>query len=120
MKRLRKGLKILAEIMVAAGAEAVLPGIHGLPARLGKDEINKLDDAPLDPRSYTMVATHLFGTCRMGQDPNHSVVNYEFETHDTRGVFVLDSSIFPTNLGVNPQHTIMGIAMVGAKKIANL
>ncbi len=118
MKGLRKGLKILSEIMVAAGAEAVLPGIYGLPERLTKDEIGKLDDAPLDPRNYTMVATHLFGTCRMGPDPKKSVVGLDFQVHDTRGVYVLDSSFFPTSLGVNPQHTIMGLASAGAKRIA--
>lgn len=119
VKRLRKGLKILAEIMAAAGAEAFLPGIHGLPLRLTRDQIRLLDEAPLDPRCYTTVATHLFGTCRMGENPNTSVVNPDFELHETRGVYVLDSSVFPTNLGVNPQHTIMAVAMVAAQKIAS-
>lgn len=118
MRGLRKGLKILSEIMVAAGAEAVLPGIYGLPDRLSKDEIDRIDKAPLDPRSYTMVATHLFGTCRMGPDPKTSVVGLDFQVHDTRGVYVLDSSFFPTCLGVNPQHTIMGMATAGARRIA--
>lgn len=115
---LKKGLRVLAEVMFAAGAEYVLPGVHGLPARLGKDELRKLEEAPLDPRCYTMIATHLFSTARMGTDPRESVVGPDFQVHDTRGVYVLDSSIFPTNIGVNPQHTIMGLAMAGARRIA--
>jgi choline dehydrogenase-like flavoprotein len=31
---------------------------------------------------------------------------------------VIDSSLFPTNLGVNPQLAIMGIAMHAARQIA--
>jgi choline dehydrogenase-like flavoprotein len=118
VSRLRKGLRILAEIMFAAGAEAVFPGVHGLPPRLSKDELDKLDEAPLDPRCYTGVMTHLFSTARMGPDPKDSVVGLDFQVHDTRGVYVLDSSIFPTNIGVNPQHTIMAIAMAGARRMA--
>ena len=37
---------------------------------------------------------------------------------DGKSFYVLDSSIFPTNLGVNPQHAIMGIAMHAARQIA--
>ena len=117
---LRRGLKKIAEIMVAAGAESIIPNIFGLPPKISKDELNLLDNAPLDPQCYTMVLTHMFGTCRMNPDPNKGVVGPDFQVHDTKGVFILDSSIFPTHLGVNPQHTIMAVAHVGAKKIASL
>ncbi len=116
--RLRKGIRILADLMAAAGAESIMPGIYGVPPVLSRDELHKIDQASLDPRCYTMVMTHLFGTCRMGPDPKTSVTGPDFQVHDTRGVYVLDSSIFPTHLGVNPQHTIMAIAMAGAKRIA--
>jgi len=118
ISNLRRGLKKIAEIMVAAGAEAIVPNIFGLPPRISRDQLNLLDDAPLEPQCYTMVMTHLFGTCRMSPDPKKGVVGPDFQVYDTKAVFILDSSIFPTNLGVNPQHTIMAIAYVGAKKIA--
>ncbi len=117
--RLRKGMKLVAEIMFAAGAEEVLPGLHGLPPRITKDQLGLFDDAPTNPQSYTMVMTHLFSTARMGTDPKQSVVGPDFQLHDTRGVYVLDSSIFPTNIGVNPQHTIMAMAMAGARRIGS-
>jgi choline dehydrogenase-like flavoprotein len=65
------------------------------------------------------IATHLFGAARMGPDPRTSVVGLDFCTHDLRNLFVVDSSIFPTNLGVNPQHAIMGIAMLAAQRIGS-
>ena len=47
----------------------------------------------------------------MSVRPSEGVVGTDFGVHGTRGLYVIDSSIFPTNLGVNPQNPIMGIAM---------
>ncbi|HEX9311383.1 MAG TPA: GMC oxidoreductase [Actinomycetota bacterium] len=34
-----------------------------------------------------------------------------FAVHGIDNLFVVDSSVFPTNTGVNPQLSIMGLAM---------
>jgi len=120
ISNLKKGFRKIAEIMVASGAEYIIPNIFGLPPKISKDELHLIDNAPQDPQCYTMVMTHMFGTCRMGPDKSKSVVGPDFQVHDTKGVFILDSSIFPTHLGVNPQHTIMAVAHTGAKKIASM
>jgi choline dehydrogenase-like flavoprotein len=54
----------------------------------------------------------------MSVRPAMGVVGTDFAVHGTRGCYVIDSSIFPTNLGVNPQHTIMAVAMHAARHIA--
>ena len=72
------------------------------------DEVKLIDEGPLDARAYSFIATHLFGAARMGPDPKASVVGLDFSTHDARGLYVVDSSVFPTNLGVNPQHSDHG------------
>jgi choline dehydrogenase-like flavoprotein len=38
--------------------------------------------------------------------------------HGWKGLVVADASVIPTNLGVNPQHTIMGLATVFASEMA--
>jgi choline dehydrogenase-like flavoprotein len=116
---LRQGIYTTAELLFAANARAVLPGIHGLPERLtSPDQLRLLAEAPDDPACYSLALTHLFGTVRMSQHPSDGVVGTDFAVHGTRGCYVIDSSIFPTNLGVNPQHTIMAIAMHAAGQIA--
>lgn len=110
MMRLRSGLSMVAKTHVAAGAKQVLPGIYGLPYALSPDEIGLIDEAPLDPRCYVAILSHLFGGCVMGQDESKSVVNARGQVHGYEGLFVADASVIPTNLGVNPQHTIMGLA----------
>lgn len=115
MERFRTGLVLLAKQHFAAGARKILPGVSGLPYEIGPDEVHILDDAPLDPRRYVAILSHLFGGCTMGSDPSRSVVDTRGKVHGVEGLYVVDASVIPTNLGVNPQHTIMGLASTFAE-----
>ena len=118
MDDLRGALRRIAELLFAAGARAVLPAVRGLPEQITRDELGLLDRAPRDPGAYSFILSHLFGTARMSVSARDGVVGPGFAVHGRRGVYVVDSSIFPTNLGVNPQHTIMAVAMHAAERIA--
>ena len=62
-------------------------------------------------KSTTVYAgQHQAGTCRMGDDPQGSVVNRNCQLHDVDNVFVIDSSVHVTNGGFNPALTIMAVA----------
>ncbi|MBC7173276.1 MAG: hypothetical protein H5U40_12635 [Polyangiaceae bacterium] len=76
-----------------------------------------LDDAPLDPRRYVAVLSHLFGGAIMGRDPRTSVCDGRGRVHGYEGLLVVDAAVMPSNLGVNPQHTIMGLAMHFAEQL---
>jgi choline dehydrogenase-like flavoprotein len=115
----RKALVTLAHLMFDAGAREVWPGVFGVPAVLrSRDDVKLLAEGPLDPRAYSFVATHLFGAARMGPDPRTSVVGPDFGVHGVSRLYVVDSSVFPTNLGVNPQHTIMAVSRLAASGVA--
>jgi choline dehydrogenase-like flavoprotein len=119
VRDLKTGVRRLVEMMFAAGAREVLPGVHGLPESIkGVDEIAKLAELPDDPRLFHCIAAHLFGTAVMGKNSDDSVVGLDCQAHDVRGLFITDSSVFPTNLGVNPQHSIMGLVMVASERLA--
>lgn len=119
MVSMRRGLRFAAELLFAAGARQVLPGIHGLPERLSSaDELHLLERGPEDPACYSWIVSHLFGTARMSLRGCDGVIGPDFNVHGAKGLRVLDSSLFPTNIGVNPQHAIMAVAMHGAEKIA--
>ena len=60
---------------------------------------------------------HLLGTCRMGSDPNHSVVNADCRSHDVPNLFICDGSVFTTSTAVNPSLTIEAIAARTADRI---
>jgi choline dehydrogenase-like flavoprotein len=115
----RKALVTIAHLLFDAGAREVWPGVFGVPATLrSRDDVKLLADGPLDPRAYSCVATHLFGAARMGPDPRTSVVGLDFSTHAVSRLYVVDSSVFPTNLGVNPQHSIMALSRLAATRVA--
>jgi choline dehydrogenase-like flavoprotein len=119
IQRFRKGTAMLARMMFEAGAREVWPGIYGLPSVIRSiDEVRLIDEASLDSRFWSFITTHLFGAARMGVDPRTSVVGPDFQTHEAKGLYVVDSSVFPTNLGVNPQHSIMGMSRLAATRIA--
>ena len=119
MRTARNALQFIATLMMEQGAREIWPGVFGKsPVMKSIDEARSLGDGPLDSRAYGFIATHLFGAARMGADPRASVVSPEFETHEAKGLYVVDSSVFPTNLGVNPQHTIMAVARLAATRIA--
>lgn len=58
---------------------------------------------------YTPIKTgsgHIMGTCRMGDDPERSVLDRWCRTHDVDNLWVVDGSFFPTSGGYNPTLTI--------------
>ena len=77
-----------------------------------------LDAGPDDPRCYSWILSHLFGTARMAARASAGVVGHDFAVHGVPNLVVADSSVFPTNLGVNPQHAIMAVARLCAERLS--
>ncbi|NDU99480.1 GMC oxidoreductase [Pseudoroseicyclus tamaricis] len=61
---------------------------------------------------------HPCGTLRFGEDPARAVVAADGRVHGLENLWVLDSSIFPTSMGVNPSLTIAAHALRVADSIA--
>jgi choline dehydrogenase-like flavoprotein len=122
IQRFRKGLKVLGAMMLAAGADHVSPGVRGFtPQTSSLADLDRLEHSgPQSPRAFTCAITHMFGTCRMGSDPARSVVGPDLQHHAVRGLYVADSSVFPTNIGVNPQIPIMAVASLCARRALGL
>jgi choline dehydrogenase-like flavoprotein len=64
-------------------------------------------------------ATHVFGTCRMGPDPEQSVVDADQRSHRWRNLLVVDASVFPSSGGGEaPALTIQALAIRAAARLA--
>jgi choline dehydrogenase-like flavoprotein len=61
---------------------------------------------------------HQAGTCRMGDDPQLSVVDRWGRVHGHDNLFVADGSVHVTNGGFNPVLTILALAFRTAEHIA--
>jgi choline dehydrogenase-like flavoprotein len=116
---LKQGVAVAAWVQFAAGAKRVMT----LHARLTEFNSAEEIDTKLATSSWGMneiglYSAHPLGTCRMGIDPSHSVVDEHCQAHDVKGLFVIDGSVTPTSLGANPQVTILAIAEKSAEWIA--
>jgi choline dehydrogenase-like flavoprotein len=116
---LSQALFTLCEIFFAAGAHTVVPGVHGFP-----DEIHSLEEAEVlrqgELRASHLVlgGNHAFCSTRMHGDPARGVVDEYGRSHDVRGLWIVDTGIFPQCPSVNPMWTAMALAHRAAPAIA--
>jgi len=61
--------------------------------------------------AFNMSSTaHIIGGCAMGANASEGVVNERFEAFGYPNMYILDGSIVPANLGVNPSLTITALS----------
>jgi cholesterol oxidase len=57
-----------------------------------------------------LITPHPLGGCNMGPDPEHGVVDHRGQVFGYEGLYVLDGSILPEAIGINPSRTIAALA----------
>jgi choline dehydrogenase-like flavoprotein len=60
---------------------------------------------------------HLVGGCRMGIDPERSVVDSDHRAWEVPNLFIADGSVMPTQGSANPAITIMALASRLAERL---
>ncbi|CAL0313069.1 unnamed protein product [Lupinus luteus] len=124
-ENLKKGIEKVLRILAAAGAEEIGTH-HNKGSRLNVKQVSynefekfvqEESSRPLTDLSTPLCSAHQMGSCRMGTNPNESVVNQMGETWEVEGLFVADTSVFPTALGVNPMVTVQAIAYCTAQSV---
>ncbi len=60
---------------------------------------------------------HILGGCGIGEDETTGVVDHEHQVFNYPGMYVVDGSVIPANLGVNPSLTITAMAERAMTKI---
>jgi len=115
--RLKRGILLCMEILVAGGAKRLYPGVLGHSSLDPKRGLDRFRKAELSASDIVLASYHPLGTCEMGPDPRTSVVGLDHQAHDLPGLFVVDGSTVRGPLGVNPQLTIMAMALRAADQI---
>ena len=119
LARTREAVALLCRMMFAAGAREVHTALWGVPETLTSvEQVRLVEQMPLRRGFYHYVASHLFGGAVAGRDAQRTVLRPDLSVRGCSGLYVLDAAALPTNLGVNPQHTIMALAWIGAERLA--
>jgi choline dehydrogenase-like flavoprotein len=114
----RAGYREMARIQLAAGARKVI-SLHDEPVELSSEaDLAKLDAAPYEKLRLRVVTAHQMGGCPMGKEPAKSVVDPKLRFHTMDNLFIVDGSVLPTSLGVNPQLTIFGLSRWASQHVA--
>lgn len=107
-------LEAMVRLHVEAGAEEVhVPSPDLEPWRRGDDLdafLATVEAAPLGFGGIAVFSAHQMGSAHIGTDPATSVTRPTGELHDTPGVWIGDTSAFPTCSGVNPMVSCMSLA----------
>jgi choline dehydrogenase-like flavoprotein len=114
---IQRGVALLSEVYLEAGAKRVFPFVHRFDELRSRSDIQRFAAAKTQAGDFAIAAFHPLGTCRAGTDPRRSCVSPDQEAHDTASLYVCDGSVMPSSLGVNPQLTIMAMALRAAEGI---
>ncbi len=112
---MQRGVEILCKVFQSAGARRVFPFVAGHDEATTKEQLAALEASRIGAGDMDMAAFHPLGTCRIGTDPSRSCLGPDHEAHDVERLFVCDGSAVPSSLGVNPQMTIMAMALRAAE-----
>jgi choline dehydrogenase-like flavoprotein len=120
LRRLRDGVEAVGRIWFAAGASRVIPATFQPLEFSDADQLYELESLIVEPDDLAFGSAHPQGGNPMSDDPALGAVSSDFRVHGLDNVYVVDASVFPTALGVNPQLTIMAMAHRAAARIASL
>jgi choline dehydrogenase-like flavoprotein len=111
-------VEAMGRLLFAAGAVEVLTG---LPGAVTVTSLPALQDAlrRSNPRSLHLAAFHPTGTAAAGTDEQLCPVDETGRLRGVDGVWVADASILPSCPEVNPQLSIMALALGVADKIVD-
>ncbi len=118
VRKTLEGIRLAAEIYLAAGAEEVQTLLPGMPAVRKREHLDLITGGRWTAADLKLSAYHPMGTCRMGKDPRASVVDEFGRVHDVPGLVIVDASVLPGSTYVNPQITIMALATRSAHHLA--
>lgn len=102
LRVMRDGAVPRTPAYIGIGQEAM----HRYADKVGGVAMNSAAEVMFDMSS----TAHILGGCPMGSDAASGVVNERFEVFGYPNMRILDGSIVPANLGVNPSLTITALS----------
>ncbi|HVO25590.1 MAG TPA: GMC family oxidoreductase [Candidatus Margulisiibacteriota bacterium] len=116
---LRIGLVRLCEVLFAGGARRLFPGLRRCPPLESLREAVDALDRPIPMSDMNLSTVHISSSCPMGENEERCAVDSFGRVHKFYNLYVADASIIPEAPGVNPQGTVMTLALRNARHFLN-
>jgi choline dehydrogenase-like flavoprotein len=113
---LGRGLARLALVMLAAGAREVYPSFRDAPVVRSRADLAEMSSR-FRATAASVMTVHLCSTVPMGERTDLAAADSFGKVHGTRNVWVNDASLLPDAPGVNPQASVMAIALRNARRL---
>lgn len=120
-QRLREGVKLAARIYFAAGARRVmLPTVPPVVFD-GEADLARADSLRFQPATAAMVSAHQQGAVRFSPSAKSGASDPDGQVYGTRGIYVFDTSGFPTSASSHPMAPIITMShYLSAKLLSRL
>lgn len=115
---LAQGLERLSLLLLEAGATDVFPSYRDAPRVRDRRSLARISSTFAATKASVMTV-HLCSTVPMGEDRDRCGASSHGLVHDTTNVFVNDASLLPDAPGVNPQGSVMSIALRNVRHFVN-
>ncbi len=112
------GLARLALVMLEAGALEVYPSYQGAPVVRTRNDLAAMT-ASFAATKASVMTVHLCSTAPMGEDIRRCATNSFGRVHGSENLYVNDASLLPDAPGVNPQASVMAIALRNARRFVD-
>ena len=113
---LKMGLHNLSLALFEYGARVIRPSISGIKSWHSIDEMRDTFKKGLNKSSCDLMTIHLFSSVGMGENNEQCAANSFGQIHEAQNLYVADASLIPEAPGVNPQATVMALALRVAQK----
>lgn len=113
------GMGKLCEALFAGGSRRIYPGLRDCPVLTSPDDVRKLL-AAAGPSGFpagnmSISTVHISSSCPMGENQALCPVDSRGRLRGFDNLYLGDASIIPDAPGVNPQGTVMALALRNAR-----
>lgn len=108
---LSRGMAHIGEVLFAAGAKRIFPSLRH-PARIDSlAESRQYMQRNIPFAEMSLSSVHVFSSCPMGENLALCAADSFGRVHGFDNLYIADASLIPDSPGVNPQGTVMALAL---------
>lgn len=116
---LGQGLARLALVMLEAGAVEVYPSFRDAPVVRTRRDLAELSGR-FRAAAASVMTVHLCSTVPIGEDRTRAAADSFGRVYGSENIRVNDASALPDAPGVNPQASVMALALRNARRLAEV